>query len=165
MPFRSKKPAQKPLTVKFRPSFEDNAPAIQKTRPLMKRLKQPKEQAMGTLAMSLRKEPTVVFRAARRRATISRSRNEPCPRPGTKEQATSRPIAEKTKRRSMLMKFPRPSRGHPVLLIGLSDDAARRHTAGEPHVAADGRALSQRDAAEDGGIGVNDDVIFHHRSE
>ena len=46
-----KKPAQKPLTVNCRPSRAESVPASQKTRPLMTRLKQPREQAMGTKAI------------------------------------------------------------------------------------------------------------------
>jgi cyclophilin family peptidyl-prolyl cis-trans isomerase len=104
------KPAQKPLTVKARPSFGARAPASQKTRPLMTRLKQPREQAMGMMAMTFSAMPTVAFRAARITATISRSRKEPWPSPGTKEQATSRPMAEKRKRSRVVMRASRPSR-------------------------------------------------------
>ena len=46
---------------------------------------------------------------------------------------------------------------------GLGHTRTGRHTFGDPDIAADGGALAQRDAAEDGGTGVDHHVVFHHR--
>ena len=47
--------------------------------------------------------------------------------------------------------------------LGLRDAAPRRHAVGEPDVAADRRALPDGDAAEDGGAGVDHDVVLDDR--
>ena len=41
--------------------------------------------------------------------------------------------------------------------------AARRYALGQPHIAANGRPGAHRDAAQDGGAGVDDDVVLDDR--
>src|SRR5690606_14780933 len=53
--------------------------------------------------------------------------------------------------------------GHIADQAGLRDVAARGHAARQPHVAADGRALTDGDAPQDGGPGVNHHVVLDDR--
>jgi hypothetical protein len=55
------------------------------------------------------------------------------------------------------------TRGGGIPRRRLCHHAIRRHILGEPDIAADRRALTDRDAAEDGGAGVNDHVILDDR--
>ena len=50
-----------------------------------------------------------------------------------------------------------------MLQIRLGDIRPRRHAAGQPHVAADGRALADGDAPEDRRPGINHHVVLDDR--